>query len=105
MDLRKDKQEEEVMGSSKGEYRCQTDETSRDETRRKGKGKGTGGKGEHDSEGRLGSKGARWDTRSTDEQGEGTGAARTMKSDDDGEERGQVDPEQERQMWTRKEHD
>ena len=62
MDLRKDKQEEEGMVSSQERgYRCQTDETSR-----KGKGKGTGGKGEHDSQGELG----------------GKGAAKTMKSDD-----------------------
>ena len=35
-----------------GEYRCQTNETSR-----KGKGKGEGGKGEHEGKGRLGGNG------------------------------------------------
>ena len=59
--LEERKQEEEVQVSSEGEDECQTDETSRDETSRKGKGKGTVGKGEHDSKGRLGSKGVRWE--------------------------------------------
>ena len=52
MDLRTGKQEEEVMVVRGGEYRCQTNETSR-----RGKGKGTGGKGEHEGKGGFGSEG------------------------------------------------
>ena len=86
------------MGSSEGRS------TGVNRTRRaeREKGKGTGGMGEHDSKGRLGNKGARWDTMSTGEQGEGTGAERRMKGDDEGEERVQVYPEEEETKGTRR---
>ena len=70
---------EGVMVSSEGERTSVQRTTSMDETSRKGKGKESGGRGEHDIKGRKFG---------------GKGAARTMKSDDEGDERIQVDLEE-----------